>query len=30
MDEIDGMSKGDKGGVAELCRMIPTTKVDIA
>lgn len=29
LDEIDGMSKGDKGGVAELCRIIPTTKTPI-
>jgi hypothetical protein len=27
MDEIDGMSTGDKGGIAELCRIIPKTKV---
>jgi len=26
MDEIDGMSSGDKGGVAELCKIIPKTK----
>jgi len=29
MDEIDGMSSGDKGGVGELCKIIPKTKTPI-
>lgn len=29
MDEVDGMSIGDKGGNAELCRLIPNAKVNI-
>jgi replication factor C subunit 1 len=29
MDEIDGMSQGDKGGIGELCRIIPKTKTPI-
>lgn len=29
MDEIDGMSSGDRGGMAELTQMIKTTKVPI-
>jgi hypothetical protein len=27
MDEVDGMSSGDRGGAAELCSLIATTKV---
>ncbi len=29
MDEVDGMSAGDRGGVAELISMIKTTKIPI-
>lgn len=27
MDEVDGMSKGDRGGLPALCRLIPISKV---
>lgn len=27
MDEVDGMSSGDRGGVAELCSIIAGSKV---
>eukprot|EP01028_Stygiella_incarcerata_P011559 TRINITY_DN658_c1_g1_i1.p1 TRINITY_DN658_c1_g1~~TRINITY_DN658_c1_g1_i1.p1 ORF type:complete len:783 (-),score=266.37 TRINITY_DN658_c1_g1_i1:68-2416(-) len=29
MDEVDGMSSGDRGGVAEITQMIKTTKIPI-
>lgn len=29
MDEVDGMSAGDRGGVAELIIMIKNTKIPI-
>lgn len=29
MDEVDGMSSGDKGGAAELCKAIKVTKIPI-
>jgi len=29
MDEVDGMSSGDRGGNAELIQMIKKTKVNI-
>lgn len=27
MDEVDGMSSGDRGGIAELASIIPSSKV---
>lgn len=29
MDEVDGMSNGDRGGIQELIRVIKTTKTPI-
>ena len=29
MDEVDGMSKGDRGGISEIINMIKTTTVPI-
>ncbi len=29
MDEVDGMSSGDRGGIQELIRVIKTTKTPI-
>lgn len=29
MDEVDGLSAGDRGGAQELCKMIPVTRVPI-
>ena len=29
MDEVDGMSNGDRGGIQELLRVIKTTKTPI-
>jgi replication factor C subunit 1 len=29
MDEVDGMSAGDRGGIAAIINMIKTTKVPI-
>jgi len=29
MDEVDGMSSGDKGGVSELIKVIPTSQVTL-
>lgn len=29
MDEVDGMSAGDRGGIAELTKLIKTTQVPI-
>jgi len=29
MEEVDGMSTGDRGGNAELCKVIPNTKIPI-
>lgn len=29
MDEVDGMSKGDRGGIAEIIHMIKNTTVPI-
>ena len=29
MDEVDGMSSGDRGGMAELIKLIKITKVPI-
>ena len=29
MDEVDGMSEGDRGGAAELARMIKESKIPV-
>jgi replication factor C subunit 1 len=29
MDEVDGMSKGDRGGISEIIQMIKNTTVPI-
>ena len=29
MDEVDGMSAGDRGGIADLCKLIPKSKIPI-
>eukprot|EP01128_Nolandella_sp_AFSM9_P002287 TRINITY_DN12661_c0_g1_i1.p1 TRINITY_DN12661_c0_g1~~TRINITY_DN12661_c0_g1_i1.p1 ORF type:complete len:851 (-),score=144.39 TRINITY_DN12661_c0_g1_i1:32-2584(-) len=29
MDEVDGMSSGDRGGIAELCSILPSSKIPI-
>ncbi len=29
MDEVDGMSSGDRGGIAAIIQLIKTTKVPI-